>query len=174
MILRKHVGLLAWIVFAGLAFSQPAFSADDDEPEEKAWKEDDVALPPFPEKDDLIPFRVGAITNIQYFIDGKTISVGGDGVIRYTLVVIGSGGAQNVTFEGIRCVSAERRTYAYGRADKTWSKSRNDQWMRIEGGANRVHDNLYSDHFCIVGERAVLSSDDARRSLLYNRSTILR
>lgn len=58
-------------------------------------------------KSDL--FRVGAITDTHYFIDGSTISVGADQVIRYTLVIVSSSGAQNISYEGMRCLTAEKR-----------------------------------------------------------------
>ncbi|MBK7564909.1 MAG: hypothetical protein IPI21_11800 [Propionivibrio sp.] len=48
-----------------------------------------------PGKDNLIPFRVGAITDYQYLIDGKSLSVrGSDGVLRFALVVISPSGAR--------------------------------------------------------------------------------
>ena len=174
--LKKQEKIQVLVFFVGLSFFSPvAFSADfDNEFEEKPWKEIEVQLPPFPERENLIPFEVGSVTDKQFFIDGDSLSVGSDEVIRYTMVVIGSGGAQNISFEGMRCTTGERRSYAFGRSDKTWSRVRNGQWGKIRGGSNQGHVNLFSDYFCNVGERAILSPEDARRALRYGRSATFR
>jgi len=123
----------------------------DNEYEEKPWAEIEVQLPAFPEQINLIPFQVGAMADTKYLIDGNSLSVGSDGVLRYSLVVISSEGAQNITYEGLRCATAERRFYAYGRSDKTWSKARSNQWVKIQGSTNNHHIELYSNYFCPVG-----------------------
>jgi len=95
-----------------------------------------------------------------------TLSVGSDGVVRYVLVMLTSGGARNVTFEGMRCESHERRIYASGRRDGTWSKSRNNEWSRINDEyANRYHAALFLDYFCPDGipVGSVAEAQDALR-----------
>lgn len=137
----------------------------DNEYEEKPWAEIEVQLPAFPEPINLIPFQVGAMADNKYLIDGNSLSVGSDGVLRFTLVVISSAGAQNITYEGLRCATAERRFYAYGRSDKTWSKARSNQWGKIQGSTNHHHVELYSNYFCTVGAAYIRNADDARRVL---------
>ena len=88
----------------------------------------------------------------RFFIDAKSLSLADDGVVRYTLVVRGSGGAENISYEGIRCETAERRLYAFGRPGGEWVRSRNDAWLRIEENAfNRQHAVLAKDYFCPPG-----------------------
>jgi hypothetical protein len=155
-----------FIVLAVLLLPAASFAAvfgNDDE--EKQWTEIEVQLPDYPQKENLIPFRVGAIDDTQYLIDGTTLSVGSDGVLRYTLVVISSAGAENVSYEGMRCATAERRFYAFGRSDKTWSKARSNPWVKIQGSSNNHHVELYSNYFCTVGAASITSADDARRVL---------
>jgi hypothetical protein len=137
----------------------------DSEFEEKAWAEIEVQLPPFPEKESLIPFRVGALTETKFLIDSNSLSVGADGVVRYTLVVISPAGAQNISYEGLRCDNAQRRLYAFGRSDKTWSKARGNQWVKVQGGSNSHHFELYANYFCTVGAASVVNAEDARRIL---------
>jgi hypothetical protein len=73
-------------------------------------------------------------------------------VVRYVLVVQAAGGARNVSFEGMRCETRERRVYASGRPDGSWSRSRNQDWQRIRDvPANRQHTALYYDYFCPGG-----------------------
>lgn len=137
----------------------------DNEYEEKPWAEIEVQLPSFPEQINLIPFQVGAMADTKYFIDGNSLSVGSDGVYRYTLVVISSEGAKNITYEGLRCTTVERRFYAYGRSDNTWSKARSNQWGKIQGSTNNHHVELYKNYFCPIGAAYVSTADDARRML---------
>lgn len=150
--------------------AQPVLSAGfDDESEEKPWAEIDVQLPAFPEKGNLIPFLVGSVSDKQFLIDEKSISVGSDGVIRYTLVVVTEAGAQNISYEGMRCSTRERRLYAFGRDDKTWSKSRNEKWLRIQGGSNQYPVALYADYFCLADAGVIYRAEDAVRRLRTGR-----
>ena len=160
----KSVKWLSVLSIAALS-SQSVAVDFDKEFEEKSWAEVEVQLPVFPVKEDLIPFRVGAVSDTKYLIDGKSIAVGSDGVVRYTLVVLSSEGAQNISYEGMRCATVERRFYAFGRADKTWSKARGNQWVRIQGTSNNHHVELFSNNFCSNGIVSVSSAEDARRVL---------
>lgn len=76
-------------------------------------------------------FRVGAISDTKFFVDAQSLSYGTDGVLRFTLEVVSPSGAKNVSYEGMRCATGERRFYAFGRADGTWSKARGNQWVKI-------------------------------------------
>ena len=151
--------------FVCLMFSTSAFSGFfDQEYDEKNWKEIAFTLPAFPDDANLIPFKVGAVTDTQFMIDGQSISIDADDVIRFTLVIISSAGARTISYEGIRCGTVERRAYAFGRSDKTWSKAKNNDWKRISGGENQ-YSELHGNYFCVVGESALKSPEDARRAL---------
>lgn len=141
----------------------------DNEFDEKPWAEIELQLPAFPEKENLIPFKVGSVSDKQYFIDGKSLSIGSDDVIRYSLVVVSSAGAQSISFEGMRCVTGERRVYAFGRSDNTWSMARSNKWVRLQGGSNNHYVALFADYFCTAAERAIASPDEAIRVLRYGR-----
>jgi hypothetical protein len=80
-------------------------------------------------------------------------------------VVISSSGARNISFEGMRCVTGERRAYAFGRDDRTWSKARSNKWLRIQGGSNSHHVALFYDYFCAIGQSTVMTPEDAIRIL---------
>ena len=120
--------------------------------EKQSWKEADVELPAAPDKGSLLPFYVSAATDNLFFLDRASLSVGADGVVRYVLVVETSGGARNVSYEGMRCETRERRIYASGRSDGSWSKSRRQEWVPVrEAVANRHYAALYIDVFCPSG-----------------------
>lgn len=113
------------------------------------WAELQQQLPAYPADENLIPLDVGAATSHRFFVDGKSVSVATDGVVRYTLVIKAAGGASNVSFEGIRCESREQKYYAIGRNDRTWARARNPQWRRIEfQHINAQHITLYGAYLC--------------------------
>ncbi|WP_374265366.1 CNP1-like family protein [Zoogloea sp.] len=116
------------------------------------WKEAELKLPAYPLDANLIPLAVSPFATARFFIDEKSLSLGDDGVVRYTLIVRASGGAQNVSYEGIRCETAERKLYAFARPDGEWTRSRNDTWQQIEEkNYNRQHAVLAKDFFCPPG-----------------------
>lgn len=133
----------------------------DNEYDEKPWEEIAVKLPAYPDAGNMIPFKVGAVADTTFLIDAASLSFGSDGVVRYTLEVISSSGAKNISYEGMRCATAERRFYAFGRADGTWSKARGNQWVRIRGTSNNHHVELFSNYFCPAGSSAVTSAEEA-------------
>lgn len=129
---------------------------DDSEP--KAWAEQEVVFPSAPRQENLVPVYVSAGTENRFLVDLASVSVGNDGVVRYTLVV-DTGQARNVTYEGMRCETRERRLYASGRLNGSWSKSRNQEWEKIrEAAVNRQYATLFLEYFCpwgvIVGSTA--------------------
>lgn len=133
--------------------------------EQKTWAEMAVRLPSFPVSANLIPFKVGAVDDKTFFIDGASISVGEDGVIRYSLVIDSASGARNISYEGLRCETAERRFYAFGRLDGTWSKAKRNEWIRIQGGTNNHHVELYSNYLCPVAGMQIRNAEDVRQAL---------
>lgn len=122
---------------------------------EKTWVEQLSRLPPYPDENNLIEFDAGSITDYQHFIDATSISIGQDGVIRFTLVTQSSAGAMNISFEGIRCATNERKLYAIGRDDRTWSKPRLSEWQPLSFvrqfyAQRELSKNLFCPHKQIV------------------------
>jgi len=117
--------------------------------EKKPWSEIQLMMPASPKQPNLIEFEAGTASAHRFFVDAESISVGNDGVVRYTLMIRTAGGATNVTFEGMRCATREQKLYAIGRSDGTWSRAREPQWRRIEYmEVNRHHGVLYTDFMC--------------------------
>jgi CNP1-like family protein len=138
--------------------------------EKKPWSEMQAQIPPYPKDANLIAFEAGGASPHKFYIDGNSISIGEDGVVRYTLVIRAAGGATNVSFEGIRCSMREHKIYAIGQNDGTWSRPRNPQWRRIEyQQVNRQYGVLYSDFFC-ASKKPVKNVGEAVRLLKYPQS----
>jgi hypothetical protein len=108
-----------------------------------------VQLPPAPNDANLLPFDVSATATLRFAVDANSLSVGQDGVVRYTLVAISPSGAKSVSYEGIRCQTFEKKTYAFGHPGGKWARARRDQWEPIpRNAANRQHAVLAQDVFC--------------------------
>jgi hypothetical protein len=115
------------------------------------WAENKVdTLPPLPQESKLLPFEVSGNTPLQFAIDPNSLSVGTDGVVRYTVVVTSPSGARNVNYEGIRCDTYEWRLYAGLNADHDgWDRTVENGFSRIENGdLNAYHAALYQDYLC--------------------------
>lgn len=139
--------VLAAFVSAALAQGRD-WDADFDE-DKKPWKEIEAGIPSYPRTEDLVPFDPGAASAHRFYVDTRSLSIGDDGVVRYTLVVKAAGGATNITFEGIRCELRQQKYYAVGRADGSWARARNAQWRRIgPREVDRHHNTLYADYLC--------------------------
>lgn len=132
--------------------------------QDKPWVEVAAQLPPYPKAENLIPFDVSSATSNRFFVDAASISVGEDLVVRYTVVIEAAGGARNVSYEGLRCESGERRLYAYGHADGSWSKARNAGWEPIKFRSLLSYQKaLFEDHFCRDGIRVKDGKEAAQR-----------
>jgi hypothetical protein len=137
---------------------------DEDDLPAKAWVEREASLPPYPQPAGLVEFSVSGATRNRFFIDVDTLSSGADGVVRYTLVVRSPGGAENVSFEGIRCETREVKYYAFGQRNGTWSRTRDAQWRYIEyQGANSQHAVLFREILCPEGARPPAAPQIVRR-----------
>ncbi len=86
------------------------------EDKDRRWKEGATNLPPWPNDRDLVEFSVDdPEPRLRYYIDGKHLSIGADGAVRYTLIVESRSGVRNLSFEGLRCTpSGVFKVYAYG------------------------------------------------------------
>ena len=166
----RRLRAFAFAAIAGGAMAQPGLMPKDNrgfEDEEPRQELKEVEPPVFPRQEDLLEYYVGPATANNYFIDGSTLSVGDDGIVRYVLVVKAAGGATNVSFEGINCKELTWKHYATGRSDGTWVKSRanRNEWRLIENKpVNRHHAALSRDYFCPV-RNPIKSAEEGRNAL---------
>ncbi len=145
-----HAGLLVALATASAASHAQwlRFEQDFDE-QSKPWQEISLQLPPAPKPENLAEFEVSATTRMTFAVDTQSISAGEDGVVRYTLVSRSPSGAMNVSYEGIRCETQERKLYAFGQKDGSWTRARNDRWERFtQTISNSQHAALANGYFC--------------------------
>lgn len=117
--------------------------------EERNFQEEAFAYPPAPKAEDLVEFAVSAQATFRFFVDVRSVSVGRDGVVRYTLVARSPNGVDNVSFEGIRCKAGAVKVYAGLRREGTWAPRPNAAWQEIQPKTiQRWHQVLRREYFC--------------------------
>jgi hypothetical protein len=155
--------LLVAFLLAGCAIRPPAEMSDwERENIDRRPVEESVALPPYPRAASLVEFTVSDPGGFRFFIDAATLDVRKDGVVRYVLVARSAEGAQNVSFEGLRCASADHRVYALGRPDGTWAPARGD-WHPVRAAPPRQA-ALYREYFC-PQKQAIRDAGEGVRAL---------
>jgi hypothetical protein len=170
----------AWLALGlilPLAGCAQAGSAEGDYGDAGRGGEAQAPLPEYPKPENYLPLQVSATTPFVFFVDAKSVSVGKDGVVRYSLIAKSSGGALNISFEGIRCSEGQFRVYAFGRSDNTWSESRMSRWQPIPADArNAQRAVLYRDFFCPAGGIIATAEEGVRalRSGGHPRATFPR
>ena len=109
--------------------------------------EEAVALPPYPQRENLVEFYVSAATSFKYFVDASTLGVSPrQGVVRYVMVARSPSGVENVSYENIRCPE-EYRVLAIGEGGK-WA-GRPGEWREItKGTATSWPYALARNYFC--------------------------
>lgn len=108
---------------------------------------------------------VSSASSFKFFVDSASLSTAEDGVVRYALVVRSAEGAENITYEGIRCETGEFRIYATG-AGGAWNPAAG-AWRRIEPrSVQRWHNALHQEYLCPLGQpiRSAAEGVDALRS----------
>lgn len=170
--MRTAFALLMLFVAASAAAEAlkeaPGLKPRNDNLEEEIWQEQrDVEPPAFPADETLVEIYVSPVATNKYYIDATSLAPGKDGVVRYVMVVRTSGGATNVSFEGIHCAERKWKHYASGRNDKTWTKAQaaRQEWRQIENKPlNPVHAVLSRTLFCPMGV-AIETADEGRNAM---------
>jgi len=153
---RRFAGWARRVVPAGLAMFFCLTTAawgglfsdfdSDYEEEHKEWNEGEYQTPAFPKKTNLRQFFINGASSNRFMLDESSLDVGKDGVVRYVLVIAAPGGAETVTFEGLRCDSGEYRIYAIAQPDGNWASPRRSDWQLIANIQPRA--SLLADYFC--------------------------
>ena len=155
--------LLIALLHCGAVAAQSQFEEDFDDTT-KPWQEISVQLPSMPNRTSLIPFYVSPTATQSFSIAPDTVSVGSDGVVRYVIVARSESGADNTSYDGLRCASLEYKSYAFGHADGSWARARRTDWIKLTGNAaNRQHAALAESYFCDGNMVAGQATDIVKR-----------
>lgn len=168
---RSAAGLFVLVFSAALTACTGGRTALFEGEAKPEWKEAELELPSMPAEKDLIPFQVSPGASAAFYIDARSLKLGNDGIVRYTLLVRAAGGAENLSYEGMRCETAERKLYAIGRGSSEWVLPRNAEWQRIsDNSLNRQHAVLAKEFFCLPGD--ILPTRDEILGLLRNAASL--
>jgi len=160
-LMTRLLGAMALLCVVAL----PCAAADDEEPfVEAGWQ-----TPAAPQDADLLPFYT-SLSGLSFAVDAKSLTIDKDGVARFTMVATSKSGAKNVSYEGLRCATMERKLYAVGSADGSWTRARDPQWLPIAiAGSTVPHGTLAKEYICkdsrIPGKATAIVND-----LRYHRS----
>jgi len=127
---------------------------ENEDIEDYVWKEGSSQLPEYPQDSNLSAIMgPAAYRNYKYLIDTKTLTVGADGVVRYSIVIRSSSGSDNVMFDGLRCSTSQMINYAYGYTDmnnnKKFREKKNADWKPLRSeGVTGYSSILATDYFC--------------------------
>jgi hypothetical protein len=130
-------------------FANPNDNWGNNFEEPEPWKEGEWVLPAWPQDSDLIEFSVDkAPARYRHYLDAKSLSIGEDDyVVRYS-VVIDTGGARNVFYDGVRCDAHVFRNYAFG-MNEAFTVNENADWETVTSyGIGRFRRTLHDYFFC--------------------------
>jgi hypothetical protein len=120
-------------------------------PEEPAWKEGEITLPPYPRDQDLIPFEPTGQTTNRFYVDGSALTVDPDRVVRFPLVIRSAEGTRTVSYSGVNCKPGEWKDYAYGLDGNRWERVADPNWRQIRNLSFNNHQYTLAAEFLCYG-----------------------
>jgi hypothetical protein len=136
--------------------------------EEKAFKETEAELPVYPQEAGLLEFLPRRNSAFHSYIDGQSLSIGEDRVVRYSMLIKSPSGAVNTSYEGLRCKTSEYKVYAFGTDGSQWAKVPDPQWQKIPRLTGDFRFALYKDYYCDVEAIAGRNAKDLIANLKGN------
>lgn len=131
------------------------------------WQEAQALAPPAFSREGLIRFEVHPDSPMVYEIDPRTIRISpSDRVVSYVVVVRSPSGGRNVFYEGIRCPTAEVKTYARHNGS-AWVALSEPLWSPMASRPSRHTAQLARQGVC-DGTGTPLKAEDVVRALQQN------
>jgi hypothetical protein len=118
---------------------------------DEKWKEEDTFVPELPQESNLITIRgASAYPQYRYAVDGKTLFVGSDGVVRFAMSISSPQGVSNYYFQGLSCNNKNIKSYAYASSSsKKFISYQDPQWKALSGrGSMGYTQDLADFYFC--------------------------
>lgn len=112
------------------------------------WKESQEPQAPTFSTDQLIPIEMPVYISVRMGVDPATFTVTPDGIVRYVVVAMNASGSTSAMYEGIRCASAEVKTYARYAPGGPWSPVPDPQWRGL-------FDNQPSRHALLLARQGL-------------------
>ena len=93
---------------------------------------------------------------LRYGVDPATIVITGDGVVRYVIVASSPSGTVNAFYEGVRCATAEMKTYA---------RFTGSEWHTVSAPEWKPVKNMISLHTAAVAQQGLCRGRAPRASV---------
>lgn len=112
------------------------------------WEETVAPPPPAFSESRLLPIEMPPYMSLKFGIDPGTIAITKDGIVRYVVVAHNrNGGGVNAFYEGVRCSTAEMKSYArYNNG--AWQEITKQEWKRIDDLNSRYTRALSTQGIC--------------------------
>lgn len=125
--------------------------------EPKEWKEEEAPPPPAFDLRRLVPLEMPSYMSLRFGVDPQTMSVTGDGVVRYVVIAYREGtDTVNAFYEGVRCATEEYKTYARYSGGE-WNTVTRPEWKRIDD-RNSIYTYQLAKQSLCAGGRAPRST----------------
>ncbi len=168
----RRTRLLAFAAaFALAGCAQPLVSEDQRDPTATPGSfalEPAVVLPPYPSDQNLLKFDVVPRTGLDFFVDAASISLPGEGVVRFT-VVARSDSAANVSYEGFRCITREHKLYARAGRGGTWTMTKDPGWEPVSDRTTPMYRRELYWHFLCPAKHTISSPREGADALRFGR-----
>lgn len=132
---------------------------------EAEWREATAPPPPALNLNGLTPFDGPVNSPLQFGVDINTLQIGKDGVVRYVVVATSPSGTVNAMYEGIRCASAQVKTYARHNPSSGWVVAQSPEWRPLYGNAPSNHSLRLASQGVCTGAAPASSTRDIVRAL---------
>lgn len=128
--LRRLANALKNYLLLGLAYSAPGLHAQipADNPD---WQETTAPAPPGFDANQLVSVDMPLYVSMKFGVDPATLAVTPDGIVRYVMLAVSPSGGVTAFYEGIRCATAEVKSYARANADGIWTLVKEPDWRRL-------------------------------------------
>lgn len=156
-LLRVPFGLML-LVFVGTVHAL-IVDADPD------WQESEVTAPTTFARERLLPLEMPPYVSLQFGIDPASLAITPDGVVRYVVVARSASGSVTAFYEGIRCATAEVKTYARANNEGIWTKPGMIEWRPLNANHPSKHAMVFARQGACDGATAANSVADIVRAL---------
>lgn len=154
----RWLAMLSLALVSGHASAQLLFG-------EAEWQEATAPPPPALNLKGLVPFDGPVNSTLQFGVDISTLQIGKDGVVRYVVVATSPSGTVNAMYEGIRCASAQVKTYARHNPASGWVLAQAPEWRSLYGNTPSNHSLRLASQGVCTGAAPASSVSDIARSL---------
>lgn len=111
---------------------------------DSGWQEAAAPPPPALRTSGLLPLDVSG-SSLRFGVDPDSITIGSDSVVRYVVVASDADGLVSAMYEGLRCGTAEVKTYArHNQGSSGWVPARDADWQPLRGRGGARHSLVFA------------------------------